>query len=103
MILKFLKGHYSLAKSYWGVLWALNILVTLCYVGMLSIIQNKIVILSLFLIYLAFIIIILIGTWNSASRYIEDKRKKEQNLLWGYAAKTYLLVIPIWVILKRLI
>ena len=103
MILKFAKGHYSLAISYWGVLWALNILVGLCFVGMFFFIKNKLVMVSLFLIYLAFIIIILIGTWNSASRYIEDKRKNEQNPFWGYAAKTYLVVVPLSVILKRLI
>ena len=103
MIIKFLKGHYSLVTSFWGILWALNILLFLCLIGILSFTENKLIILSLTLIYLIFIIITLVGTWNSASRYSEDKKKNKQSPLWGYAAKTYLVVIILWQIIKRFI
>ncbi len=44
------------------------------------------------LVFYAYIIFAIVGSWRASSKYIQLKKKKKDSAFWGYAAKVYVVL-----------
>jgi hypothetical protein len=89
MIKKYLLGQYNLPTTFWkiyilGVIFLVILTNTRFYLDAVA-----------FLVF--FIFISLVGIWKSSGFYIE-KNKNKKSILWGYAARTWVIltIIMMW-------
>ena len=91
-IISYIRGETSLVKSYWLVATLSVIIVAspLIYAEANDFkISQEFANFLIYYIYfiLAYAILAYIGVWNSATNYINHKKKIKKSAFWGYTAK----------------
>ena len=105
--IKYWRGEESLIFSFWVVLTlglgALSIpLVYMSskgdiWIDTLSTGSALFLLLYVIFFYIA-VVYVYVGVWRSASKYIEQKKKKKQSAFWGYAAYVWMVLAIINII-----
>ena len=105
--IKYWRGEESLVFSFWVVLTiglgAISIpLIYLSYKGdawidTLSTGSALFLVLYTIFFYVA-VVYVYVGLWRSASKYIEQKKKKKQSAFWGYATYVWMFLAIINII-----
>jgi hypothetical protein len=83
----YLKGKFNLVYTFWSSFGLYNIFVIL---KVLLSETNKSFYSFVDLISVIFIILSNIGVWNSSKNYLNNNK---DNVLWGYLAKIYVIII----------
>ena len=96
-IISYIRGETSLVKSYWLVATLSVIIVAspLIYAEANDFkISQEFANFLIYYIYfiLAYAILAYIGVWNSATNYINHKKKIKKSAFWGYTAKVLIAI-----------
>jgi hypothetical protein len=87
---KILLGEYSLLISFWLIYVLGTTILTIISINFISILLST---LTIF-----FICISLIGVWNSADFYINEKRKIKKFPFWAYISRAWIIIVIIFII-----
>jgi hypothetical protein len=87
---KILFGEYSLLISFWLIYVLGTTILTIISINFISILLST---LTIF-----FICISLIGVWNSADFYINEKRKIRKFPFWAYISRAWIIIVIIFII-----
>jgi len=96
-LISYIRGEISLVKSYWLIATLGGIIVSspLIYAEANEFkVSLELINFLIYYIYLtlAYAVVAYVGVWNSATKYIIQKKKTKKSAFWGYAAKVLVVL-----------